>query len=369
MRRFVLALASAVFAILFAASAAAANVRLPGVSSLVTHQNEPTIVPRSEAWKYRNPAVVPLSIQQAAIVRRVEAPRAPMRVPRGHTVTSYLSDDYGYIFELAGKKVVGYYTDCAGAEGIKVDHDRNLWAACTNTSTVNMYAPGAGSATLTLRDNPGGLDYYTADVAVDGAGDVYASSLYAFQCTTYYCYFYPGQISYWAASDVKNGASPTGTIVDPNINQEAFFIDADAEGSSLYVDYYACNTATCGYAVDKITGTSIVTLFPLGGLSSAAGIYVTADGNINIVDDAALTIDVYDSSGNRLGDYGPMTHACGPSGLGFNLGDTEVVLADAGCQAEIVGKLDRRHGRGSFKEFTNIDFALPIGAAFTPSDK
>jgi hypothetical protein len=294
------------------------------------------------------------------------------KLPPG-TITNFLSDDSGYIFELAGSKVVGYLTDCSGAEGMKVDHSGNLWVACTNTGTVNEYAPGASSATLTLVDNPGGATYYTADVAVDSAGDVWASSLYAFYCSSYYCYFYPGQVSFWAAGSYSNGSSPTGTVTDTNINEEGFFLDASPSGSDVYVDYEECTSTTCGFAADDISGSTITQFAPIGSISFPGGLYYTGTGTVNLLDQDAHVITVFSGDVATGAYYGPtpenLEGGCDPVDTGYNLGDSEVAIGDAGCHSLDEGKLAAHHGHGSFKAKPNINFSLPIGAAFSPSDK
>ena len=365
-----------VAAALFAASLAPAGAayHLPAAGSLVIQKNIASkIVPRSDAGKYVNPSAVPLKVKQAAAKRQIHLPKLhEARVPGA--VTGAVTDDFGYIFWLSGKKVAGYATDCSGAEGAKTDHNGNVWVACTNTSTINEYAPGATSATLTLVDNPGGVYYYTADVAVDSAGDVWASSLYAFSCTTYYCYFYPGQISFWAASNVTNGASPSGTVADANINEEAFFVDVNPAGSTAYVDYYGCGTYSCGYAADMISGTSVSTFIPFGGLSFPGMVYYTGAGNVEVLDQLAIVITEYSAGGVADGNFsGPLPEnlefTCDPVSGGYNSGDSMAATGDAGCHSQDVGKLAAHHGHGAWKANANINFALPIGSVFVPSDK
>ena len=369
-----------VAASLFAASLAPAGaaIHIPAAGSIITHPNIVTkVIPRSEAAKYLNPALVHDSVRTEGLKRALKMAPSHMKafrtkLPPG-TITNFLSDDSGYIFELAGSKVVGYLTDCSGAEGMKVDHSGNLWVACTNTGTVNEYAPGASSATLTLVDNPGGATYYTADVAVDSAGDVWASSLYAFYCSSYYCYFEPGQVSFWAAGSYSNGSSPTGTVTDTNINEEGFFLDASPSGSDVYVDYEECTSTTCGFAADDISGSTITQFAPIGSISFPGGLYYTGTGTVNLLDQDAHVITVFSGDVATGAYYGPtpenLEGGCDPVDTGYNLGDSEVAIGDAGCHSLDEGKLAAHHGHGSFKAKPNINFSLPIGAAFSPSDK
>jgi len=338
------------------------------------------VVPLSQAAQFKNPVGVPQSVKQAALKRIAQMAPRHMKAFRhpGGGVKTYLTDDSGYIFELAGNgSVTGYLTDCSGAEGMKVDHSGNLYVACTNTSTVNIYAPGASYATLTYVDNPGGVYYYDADVAVDGFGDVYSSSLYAFSCTTYSCTFYPGQISAWAAGDAS-GSSPDVTIGDPNINEEGFFTDVDEAGSNLYVDYEECTTSDCGFAADWIEATSsgnVVTQFiPLGGLEFPGAVLLEtgkkgSTAGVIVGDQLTRLYTEYTASGSATGNvYGPSVEniegSCDPVSGGLSKGNKDIALGDAGCHALVTGKLT-----GTWSAAANINYSLPIGAGFSKSNR
>jgi len=277
-------------------------------------------------------------------------------------------------------KITSYLTDCSGAEGLKVDHHKNLWVACTNTGTVNMYAPGATSATMVLNDNynlPAGYYFYTADVAVTSAGNVFASSLYAFYCTSVSCFFVPGQVSYW--TNPTNGASPTGQVADANINQEAFFLDTDAAGQNLYVDYYGCTNTYCGYGLDAIgnpTGaTDTVTneiAVNSGALQFPGGVYVLHKpaGTVAVNDQVTHLITVYQASPwTALAQLGPTPtniFGSGDAVTGIpNKKDTGLALGDASLHAADLGKV----ASNSWNAVPNINFSVPIGAGYIPSDK
>ena len=309
--------------------------------------------------------------------------------------TLWVTDDYE-IYEIndKGTKVLATFTDCSGPEGIKVDHSRNVWVACTNSGTVNMYAPGATKATLTLVDNPGGVAYDTVDVAVDGAGNVYASSLYAYQCNKVKCYFDPGEISYWTASNVRDGASPSGVVNDGNLTDMDYFLDVDAAGN-IYTDYDNCgSSSSCTYDVDKIANPqaptpTITTL--LNSLQFPGGIYVsksTKYGTLNVGDQGANVISQYalptplgspvvlgpvgsgsgSSSGSCSGSgsgSGPGSGGEGPVGFGWLAKDTQVAVAV--CSSLVVGH--KPFPPGVFVARPQPAYVTPIGAAYNPSDK
>jgi hypothetical protein len=339
------------------------------------------VVPLSQAAQYKNPVGIPQSVKQEAIKRISQMVPRHMKAFRhpGGGVSEFLTDDSGYIFELSSKgAVIGYLTDCSGAEGMKVDHAGNLYVACTNTSTVNIYAPGASYATTTYVDDPGGVYYYAADAAVDGFGDVYASSLYAFSCTTYSCTFYPGQISAWAAGDAS-GSSPDVTIPDANINEEAFFTDVDEAGSNLYVDYFGCNTSDCGYAADWIAATSsgiaVTTFVPFGGLEFPGAVLLEtgkkgSTAGVIVGDQLTRLYTEYTGSGSATGNvYGPSPEniegSCDPVSGGLSKGNKSIALGDAGCHALITGKLKA----SSWSAAANINYSLPIGAGYSKSNR
>ena len=330
----------------------------------------PDVISRSQLHLTR-PAAVPVTIQ-----RRAGKIHVPAGVRKGfrHDGASniYLTDDSGYIFQLnkKGTTVLGYATDCSGAEGAKVDHSGNLWVACTNTSTVNEYTPASsGTASLVLTDNPGGIDYYTADVAVDNAGNVYATSLYAFSCTST-CFFYPGQVSKWSAP-VTPSSVPV-TVADPNINEEGFFLDVDTAGN-VYVDYDSCGTSFCGYGLDQITGSGVNNLisYTSGSIQFPGGVYVTQNGNVNLIDQIAGTetqyiVSPFGPAGFAVSIQYNLQHGCDPVSGGWSKGDKKIGIGDAGCHALQLGKATNGN---TLTGLANINFSLPIGAAFAPSDK
>ncbi len=333
----------------------------------------PKVILRSELGKYSHPNLLARVAQAAkkfakshhVDLRGLTKGYAPTRPPSASSRTTY-----GYIWIMNTKftKVTSYLTDCSGAEGAKVDHSKNLWVACTNTGTVNEYAPGATSATMVLNDNPGGATYYTADVATDHNGNVYASSLYSFYCSTYYYYFYPGHVDYW--TNPSNGASPTGTVADTNI-YEGFFLDSDNAGTNVYVDYVAAGTY--GYQLDQITNptsaTPTITTQPVT-LLFPGGVYVAHSGNVLVNDQDAHTITEYQPSPwTALGSLGPLPVSLTGSGdavaCGPNKKESMIVCGDAGLHTADIGKVSTNAWTAKWY----IDFGLPIGGAYSPSDK
>ncbi len=173
-----------------------------------------------------------------------------------HKNVDVISDDSGYIFEITSRgKLVGYLDDCAGPEGSKIDHAGDLWVACTDAGAINMYEPGASTASLVLNATPksSSIPFFPSDVAFDANGDVYAANLYAWSCNPSSCSYLPGNLVYWAQANVLPGAHPSGIVADANLDGETYFLDTDATGN-VYVDYYGCapQDIDCGYGLDGI---------------------------------------------------------------------------------------------------------------------
>ena len=137
-----------------------------------------------------------------------------------HKNVDVISDDSGYIFEITSRgKLVGYLDDCAGPEGLKIDHAGDLWVACTDAGAINMYEPGASTASLVLNATPksSSIPFFPSDVAFDANGDVYAANLYAWSCNPSSCSYLPGNLVYWAQANVLPGAHPSGIVADANL--------------------------------------------------------------------------------------------------------------------------------------------------------
>ena len=285
------------------------------------------------------------------------------RVPAGST-TEYVADFNGHVFQLLGeRKVVAVLTPCASGSpgGIQVDHYQNLWVTCA-AGTIEEFAPGATSPTREYDDKIDGVTYAPGSVAVDTAGDVWASSSGGTKCGSSGCKSYPGQISYWAAGS-KNGAKPTGTVADANA-VTPLNLDVDHAGSNVYLEYL---TPTFQCAVDDISEAGIVTFDPAGNIGQCGGIYYSANGNVNVLDQDAAAITVFSASTlSAIGSFGPGSGD--PIEFGFNADDSEIVAGDASFRSIDLGK-NLSHKDGKWAAFANVDFSTPYDAKFSPSDK
>jgi hypothetical protein len=305
-------------------------------------------------------------------------PVLPDKKGKGKAPTEWLMDDSGYIWGIKGKKVVTYLSDCSGAEGGVVDHSGRLVVACTNTSTVNIYNAGntTGPADVVLNDTPG---FYPAAAFEDTAGNVYATNLYGFACTTYSCQFYDGNIVRWNVG-FANGAAPSASITDSNM-YEVYFGDVDANGN-CYIDGF--NTASFVPQVDEVSGcntaSGTVTGTNLGiALEFPGGVYVVSPTSgsplLSVIDQG------YYGSGQdalylyNLGSYtSPIAIAyppqniqdlCDPVAGGYDKAENAIKIGDAGCHAADVGD----PYTNKWKNILNINFDIPIDGAFIPSDK
>lgn len=303
----------------------------------------------------------------------------PSHLKRTGIPKMWLTDDAGYIWGILGKNVVTYLTDCSGAEGARVDHNGRLIVACTNSATVNIYNAGnvTGPADVVLYDTSG---FYPADAFIDTAGNIYATNLYGFSCTTYNCYFNYGDIVWWSTGNQNNGSSPSGSYTDPNM-YENFFADVDASGN-VYLDGLNLNSIVP--EVDEITGITgtAPSSTNLGiSLNFPGGVYVNSPTKPT----AFLSINdqgCYGCGNNSMstyalpytgaaGPWGPivspqnLNHTCDPVGGGFNKADSKVLLGDAGCRAGMLGATTAN----TWKQLLNINFSDPIDGAFLKSDK
>lgn len=356
----------------FALAMAAACAAPPGLALARTPLRAPMLVPgapraqTATAW----PTVVAPWATERVNAYAATHPRPVIARPfrKDAVATMWLSDGNGYIWQLSSTGiVVGALTDCAGPHGIKVDHAGNLWAVCSGTETIQEYAPGAASATLVLDDAAG---FVPVDVAVDSNGNVYASNIDGFDCSSSSCTVYDGNVVYWLAPYLASGETPSGAINDPNI-YEGYFLDVDSNGN-LYVDML--NAASLGGETDEIVD-------PLGSSKSIlnlninpgypGGVYVSNGGTIlNVLDQNALVITRYDlSSGGFPRKLGKLPEnwekTCDPIAMGFSLGDTNVGVGDVACNAFDSGVVKTN----KFKQLLSSSFQQPMGAAYMVSDK
>jgi hypothetical protein len=301
-----------------------------------------------------------------------------------------------------GRQVVGALLDCATPLGIKVDHHGNLWSACSSTGTVNMYAPKATSATLTLETNmtQGSTTVRSEpnDVAFDEAGDVYISNELTL---TFIGQNAPtptfGVVDVYRAKCGGlpcNKATPDEVLVDPNINPQCTppkngycgtaygyaFLDIDSAGS-VYEDYTihverckkSCQVTYVRVGTDRISNPlsspSYRTI--IGGMEVPGGVYTTSHGTIlNVLDEKTDLVRKYTLNPfRRIGFYGPtpqsQLHDCQPVAIGFSSSEMQIAAGDVNCHALMAGDT----ATNKFFSHLNLDYGLLAGAAFEPSDK
>lgn len=291
--------------------------------------------------------------------------------------TMALADDGGYVWFISKKgAVAGYATDCSGAEGGVVDHSGRVVVACTNSQTINVYNKGntTGPANLVLSDS--GL--YPADAFEDSSGNIYATNLYGFYCTAYYCYFQNGNIVWWSTGNQGSFASPSGSYQDPNLIED-FFADVDASGK-VYVDgigefcsgYYCYETPEVDQ-ITNITGSASSSNQNIA-LGYPGMVYAMGNGNLAIGDQGCFgcgnnALYIYNDPPTvvsaTLKSPQNFSNTCDPVGGGFNMNDSQVVIGDAGCRAADLGKVHSN----KWKSLLNINFSTPIGGMFLTSDK
>jgi hypothetical protein len=363
-------------ATLFGASlvpASAARTMPAGVHGpAFQHGLIPQIMTRAQVKAWRA-SVLPKIVQEHAF--KYMATHHPVLPAKrdGGSVKEFIMDDGGYIWAGKEKKsafvISSYMTDCSGAEGGRVDQHGNLVVACTNTSSVNIYNAGnvTGPADTVLNDTSG---YYPADAFVDGAGNHYATNLYGFSCTTYYCYFYPGNIVEWYAGDAT-GSLPDQVITDPNM-YEAYFGDIDASGN-IYVDGFNNSFIP---NVDMLH-SGVWSTLPIT-LNFPGGVYVvsprTANPELSVLDQGCYgcgndALYLYTlpamSPVATLNPPQNLTLTCDPVAGGYDKKEKHIKIGDAGCRAGDYGVL----ATNSWTQALNVNFSVPIDAAFVKSDK
>ena len=353
--------AAALFVGASVAPSMASVVKHPPVSPAFQMNIIPKVMTRAQALKYMNPsAAIPRVHEMGMRYARTHRPDLSKIHRDGKTPGLWLTDDAGYIWGLKkpGKGKVGtYLTDCSGAEGGVISPSGALVVACTNTSTVNVYNAGnnSGPADAVLDDTPG---FYPAAAFTDAAGNIYATNLYGFSCTTYYCYFYPGNVVEWYTSNQGNGASPSATITDPNM-YEVYFGTADASGN-LYIDGFNNSFIP---AVDQLHNGNSIPLaisphFP-GGLtvSNAGQLGVNDQGDYGS-GDGSFTLYTLPSLGVAFQGAFPqnLNLLCDPVAVNLDGANANAYSGDAGCHA--AASLSIPGGTGG--DALNINFDVPI---------
>jgi len=312
------------------------------------------------------------------------------------------SQSYIYGQDERGKRTVMALdvgaNGCMGPQGIKVDHQRRLWVACSDgqygPGTVQVYKPGRNSPskTYTAAGRCGtmmkirfakpphcrecGCSWEAAldDVAFDGEGNVFAAE--TFECT------HDGGINCGANFDVlwwNSRSSKAGSIYS-TASAESFFLDIDVAGN-LYVgaasrctySQYVCTEDS----IDEITGPTsispvVTTIIPAGS-DELGGVYVSNGGGVlNVVDETARTASQYRlpwvTSEMPFNVLGPTLTRMGegrPISGGFDADDDHLALGDADGWADI-GNV----ARNNWSAVTNKNLKYGNGgAAYVPSDK
>ena len=280
----------------------------------------------------------------------------------------WLSDNGGYIWELSkAATVVGVLIDCKGPEGIKVDHRKNLWVAWRWLADDPRVRARRDFGDARAEDTSG---FFPNDVAVDKHGNVFATNLDGSNRVKSSCTSFPGNVVFWSRRDLQTGATPSGTLNDPNI-YEAFFLDTDADGN-VYVDMlnYGSQAGETDEIVDPlgpspaIVNTGVTPGYP-------GGVYVNIASRIlNVLDQNMNTIERYQlPNGPFLQPLGPMPQnyqgTCNPVSMGFSRGEASVAVADVACKALDKGTVYSN----TFTQLVNASFRAPISAAFVASDK
>jgi hypothetical protein len=406
-----LALAAAMLAACIAP--AAANVVKPSGA---------TTAPHVAASYFRLPSL--LSPQERAkLAKRLEHYKRPNLPSVRHDAASNIwLSDYGasYLWETdakTGKKIVGQINmqnnGCFGNNGIVVDHNRNLWVACATLGSVyspvggiQEYAPGATSPTLTLNYSgpSGGVAAQPGDVAVDAAGDVFATNLeYQFGCTPSCNGYYITSYTYWKAgtyspsgSNVQSGTTDD-TLADAGNSFSPQSLDVSANGNDLYLAWYGQQFTFSSYSqfggVDDISNPmaaspTMTNLIGNGGSGPAVlfpgGVQVTTSGGhsyLSVQDGGyGYQNNVLVTGANKLYQFQlPFTgspidaltspqniaNGCVPIGIGFNKKATRVAAADAYCHADMLGTV----AHNTWTAATSINFVTPEFAQFSPSNK
>jgi hypothetical protein len=274
-----------------------------------------------------------------------------------------------YQFDTSGKKLLGALTGCGGPEGMQIDRSGNLWAACTNDSTVAGYPAGASTPKVLLSDVLAGITYYPAAAVADAKGNVFATNLYGETCNSASCSFYNGNIVYWTASNACGGCAPSGIVADPNING-AYFLAVDTAGD-LYVDYQAGSAAGLDEIQNPTSQNPTVTTLvsPSSGLLEVPGGVALSNNEtiLNVLDQQAGLIDRFTLPGlEPLSALGPLPQnihgSCDGVAMGFDAKSKTVAVADGGC-----GIAFGTVKKNKFKSDPNINLTLPIQAVYDPS--
>lgn len=266
-------------------------------------------------------------------------------------------------------------TGCLFPNSVKVDHARNIWTACENSTTGRQSAyqeyNSEGTVVATYPTGPAtncpGSGFFGR--GYDGASNKsnVVFLLYSTNCNAESGAGY----EFWLAG---SPSTPPTLYIFPNgqLVQKLYFGDLDSKGN-LWFDYYGCQGGRCGYGAAKETAPfssspSMQSIIAPGTkLACPGGVYASkASTVINVID--CVTRDVYqlDESGSQIGTLGPVSLLGYPYDGGFNQTGSAMAIGDSELDALEVGKVPAN----TWIVERGVYMATGLGgAAYTPSDK
>lgn len=372
-------------AVLFGASLApstASVLRVPGFRVPAFQQGIiPRTVTRAQVAKASYPSVSLPQAHKAALKWEKEH-GAPAFHPRKHAqVTSWLTDDAGYIWGLKGNKLVAALTDCSGAEGGMIDSKGNLVVACTNAGSVNIYKAGntSGPADTVLQEDSysssssqsNEVIAYSADAFEDSKGNIYATNLYSYDCTTSSCTFIPGNIVEWKKG-AASGSYPSKVYTDPNNTYLGLFGAINSSGEMAFdFNSLVCYSSSCFYESE----VPELDTSPNGNTWTNSGVTLGFPGGLNYLSNGDLGVNdqgCYECGNGSYTIYGASSFSgspvfsgqfpqnyfdsCDPVATNLNSSESEVYAGDAGCHAEATLTIPGDKGG----DILSIDFSEPI---------
>jgi hypothetical protein len=264
---------------------------------------------------------------------------------------------------------------CIFPNSVKIDHARNIWTACENSTTGRQSAyqeyNSEGKVVATYATGPAtncpGSGFYGHgyDGASNSSNVVFL--LYSVNCNT----ISGGGYEFWPAGFPSTVPTlyifPYGSPV-----QTLDFGDLDSNGN-LWFDYYGCLGGKCGYGAAEETAPFSASrsmqsiIAPGTKLACPGGIYASkASTVINVIDCNSRDVYQFDEKGSQIGTLGPVSLLGYPYDGGFNQTDSAMAIADVELDALEVGKIPAN----TWKVERGVYMATGLGgAAYTPSDK